>query len=419
MTLGWDGGAGASRPRGDGAGTNSGRGGGTVYAVDACRTPVGKIKGALATLRPDHLSADVIARLLARNQWLDPARIDDVYWGAANQAGEDNRNVARMAALLAGLPVEVPGATVNRLCGSGMEAIACAARAIAAGEAEVCLAGGAESMTRAPFVLPRAEGPFPREAGVADTRLGWRLVSPRMAEMYPPISLGETAENVADRYQVTRERQDEFALRSHQRAAAARNAGRFAAEIVPVTTPAGEVIADEGIRDDVTLAELASKRPAFRRDGTVTGGNSSPLNDGAAVVLLVSERMLSGGAPDPMARYAGAAAAGVHPDYMGIGPVPAMGKVLARAGWQTDALDLVEVNEAFAAQAVAVADELKLDPDRLNVNGGAIAIGHPLGCSGARITTTLLHELRRRGARRAAATMCIGVGQGIATLWEN
>jgi acetyl-CoA acyltransferase len=409
--------------RGGGAGTNFGRGGGAgtinVYAVDACRTPVGKIKGALAAVRPDHLSADVITALLARNDWLDPARIDDVYWGAANQAGEDNRNVARMAALLAGLPVEIPGATVNRLCGSGMEAIACAARAIAAGEAEVCVAGGAESMTRAPFVLPRAEGPFPREAGVADTRLGWRLVSPRMAEMYPPVSLGETAENVAERYQVTRERQDEFALRSHQRAATARDGGRFAGEIVPVATPAGEVTADEGIRNDLTMAELAAKRPAFRRDGTVTGGNSSPLNDGAAAVLLVSERMLSGGAPDPMARYAGTAAAGVHPDYMGIGPVPAMGKVLARAGWQVDALDLVEVNEAFAAQAVAVADELKLDPDRLNVNGGAIAIGHPLGCSGARITTTLLHELRRRGATRAAATMCIGVGQGVAALWES
>ena len=390
-----------------------------VYAVDACRTPVGKIKGMLATVRPDHLSADVIAALLARNPWLDPARIDDVYWGAANQAGEDNRNVARMAALLAGLPVEIPGATVNRLCGSGMEAIACAARAIAAGEADVCLAGGAESMTRAPFVLPRAEGPFPREAGLADTRLGWRLVSPRMAEMFPPVSLGETAENVAERYHVTRERQDEFALRSHQRAAAARDGGRFAAEVVPVTTPAGEVAADEGIRDDLTLAELAAKRPAFRRDGTVTGGNSSPLNDGAAVLLLVSERALPADAPAPMARYAGAAAAGVHPDYMGIGPVPAMGKVLPRAGWQAEGLDLIEVNEAFAAQAVAVADELKLDPDRLNVNGGAIAIGHPLGCSGARITTTLLHELRRRGASRGAASMCIGVGQGIASLWET
>ncbi len=389
-----------------------------VYAVDACRTPVGKIKGALSSVRPDHLSADVIAALLARNPWLYPARIDDVYWGAANQAGEDNRNVARMAVLLAGLPVEVPGATVNRLCGSGMEAIASAARAIAAGEADVCLAGGAESMTRAPFVLPRAESPFPREAGVADTRLGWRLVSPRMAEMYPPISLGETAENVAERYQVTRERQDEFALRSHQRAARARDEGRFASQIVPVTTPAGEVTADEGIRADLTMAELASKRPAFRRDGTVTGGNSSPLNDGAAVLLLVSERVLADEDAAPLGRYVSTAAAGVHPDYMGIGPVPAMGKVAARAGWQPDELDLIEVNEAFAAQAVAVSDELKIDPDRLNVNGGAIAIGHPLGCSGARITTTLLHELRRRGAGRGAATMCIGVGQGIATLWE-
>jgi len=389
-----------------------------VYAVDACRTPVGKIKGALSSVRPDHLSADVIAALLARNPWLDPARIDDVYWGAANQAGEDNRNVARMAVLLAGLPVEIPGATVNRLCGSGMEAIASAARAIATGEADVCLAGGAESMTRAPFVLPRAEGPFPREAGVADTRLGWRLVSPRMAEMYPPISLGETAENVAERYQVTRQRQDEFALRSHQRAARATDEGRFASQIVLVTTPAGEVSADEGIRADLTMAELAGKRPAFRRDGTVTGGNSSPLNDGAAVLLLVSERVLAGGDAAPLGRYVSTAAAGVHPDYMGIGPVPAMGKVTARTGWQLDELDLVEVNEAFAAQAVAVSDELKIDPDRLNVNGGAIAIGHPLGCSGARITTTLLHELRRRGARRGAATMCIGVGQGIATLWE-
>jgi len=390
-----------------------------VYAVDACRTPVGKIKGALSSVRPDHLSADVIAALLARNPWLDPAGIDDVYWGAANQAGEDNRNVARMAVLLAGLPVEVPGATVNRLCGSGMEAIAGAARAIAAGEADVCLAGGAESMTRAPFVLPRAESPFPREAGVADTRLGWRLVSPRMAEMYPPISLGETAENVAERYQVTRERQDEFALRSHQRAAQATAEGRFASQLVPVSTPAGEVVADEGIRADLTLAELASKRPAFRRDGTVTGGNSSPLNDGAAVLLLASEQVLAREGLTPLGRYVSTAAAGVHPDYMGIGPVPAMGKVTGRAGWQLDDLDLIEVNEAFAAQAVAVSDELKLDPDRLNVNGGAIAIGHPLGCSGARITTTLLHELRRRGASRGAATMCIGVGQGIATLWES
>jgi acetyl-CoA acyltransferase len=389
-----------------------------VFAVDACRTPVGKIKGALSAVRPDHLTADVLSALLARSPWLDPARIDDVYWGAANQAGEDNRNVARMGVLLAGLPVEVPGATVNRLCGSSLEAIASAARAIASGEADIVLAGGAESMTRAPFVLPRSPDPFPREAGVADTRLGWRLVSPRMQELYPPITLGETAENVAERYGVSRERQDEFALRSHQRAAAAWSAGQFAGEIVPVATPGGEVSQDEGIRPELTLADLAAKRPAFRAGGTVTGGNSSPLNDGAAGLLLVSEKVLSAAGAAPLARYVGTAAAGVHPDYMGIGPVPAMGKVLIRAGWQLDSLDLIELNEAFAAQAVAVSDELKLDPDRVNVNGGAIAIGHPLGCSGARITTTLLHEFRRRGVSRAAATMCIGVGQGIATLWQ-
>ncbi len=389
-----------------------------VFAVDACRTPVGKIKGALSAARPDHLTADVLSALLARSPWLDPARIDDVYWGAANQAGEDNRNVARMGVLLAGLPVEVPGATVNRLCGSGLEAIASAARAIACGEADIMLAGGVESMTRAPFVLPRAADPFPREAGVADTRLGWRLVSPRMQELYPPITLGETAENVADRYGISRERQDEFALRSHQRAAAARASGQFTDEIVPVATPGGEISQDEGIRPELTLADLAAKRPAFRAGGTVTGGNSSPLNDGAAGLLLVSEKILSATDAAPLARYAGTAAAGVHPDFMGIGPVPAMGKVLARTGWPLDSLDLIEVNEAFAAQAVAVSDELKLDPDLVNVNGGAIAIGHPLGCSGARITTTLLHEFRRRGAVRAAATMCIGVGQGIATLWS-
>jgi acetyl-CoA acetyltransferase family protein len=389
-----------------------------VFAVDACRTPIGKIKGALAGVRPDHLTADVIIALMARNQWLDPRTIDDVYWGAANQAGEDNRNVARMGVLLAGLPVEVPGATVNRLCGSGMEAIASAARAIAAGEADICLAGGTESMTRAPFVLPRSAEPFPRDAGLADTRLGWRLVSPRMAELYPPVSLGETAENVADRYGVDRSAQDEFALRSHQRAAAARDGGRFDAEIVPVQTPSGAVTADEGIRAELTGAELAAKRPAFRPDGTVTGGNSSPLNDGAAGLLLMSQRALTAVGAEPLARYEGTAAAGVHPDYMGIGPVPAVTKALRRSGWQLDELALVEVNEAFAAQAVAVIEQLKLDKDLVNVNGGAIAIGHPLGCSGARITTTLLHELRRRGGGRAAATMCIGVGQGIASLWE-
>jgi len=388
----------------------------SVFVVDACRTPIGKIKGGLAQIRPDHLAAGVITSLAQRNQALDVSQIDDVYWGAANQAGEDNRNVARMAILLAGLPVEIPGATVNRLCGSGMEAVTDAARAIAAGEADICLAGGSESMTRAPFVLARTADPFPRALDLADTRLGWRLVSPLMQELYPPITLGETAENVAESYGVTRERQDEWALRSHRLAAAARDAGRFDAEIVPVE--GADLASDECINPAITAEQLSAKRPAFRKGGTVTGGNSSPLNDGAAALLLMSEDAVRRTGVTPLARYAGASAAGVHPDYMGIGPVPAMNRVLTRAGWDLGRLDLLEINEAFAAQSVAVVDELKADSDRVNVNGGAIAIGHPLGCSGARIITTLLHEMRRRGARRGAAAMCIGVGQGIASLWE-
>jgi len=390
----------------------------SVFVVDACRTPIGKVKGALAQVRPDHLAADVIKALTGRNPALDVAAIDDVYWGAANQAGEDNRNVARMAVLLAGLPVEIPGATVNRLCGSGMEAVSDAARAIAAGEADICLAGGSESMTRAPFVVARSADPFPRALDLADTRLGWRLVSPRMQELYPPITLGETAENVADKYGITRERQDEWALRSHRLAADARDAGRFNAEIVEISTERAVVRHDEGINASLTAGELAAKKPAFRKGGTVTGGNSSPLNDGAAALLLMSEDAVRRAGVTPLARYAGSAAAGVHPDYMGIGPVPAMHKALGRAGWRLDDVGLLEVNEAFAAQSVAVIDELKADPALVNVNGGAIAIGHPLGCSGARIITTLLHEMRRRGTARGAATMCIGVGQGIASLWE-
>jgi len=384
----------------------------------ACRTPIGKVKGSLAEVRPDHLAAGILKALLARNPAVDPNAIDDVYWGAANQAGEDNRNVARMAVLLAGLPVQIPGATVNRLCGSGMEAVSDAARAIAAGDADICVAGGTESMTRAPFVIARTADPYPRSLDLVDTRLGWRLVSPRMQEMYPPISLGETAENVADKYGITRERQDEWALRSHHRAAAARDAGRFDVEIVPVATSKGEVTTDEGIQAGLTLDELARRKPAFRKGGSVTGGNSSPLNDGAAALLLMSAEAVERTGVTPIARYAGSAAAGVHPDYMGIGPVPATNRALARAGWRTEDLDLIEVNEAFAAQSVAVVDELKLDPEKVNVNGGAIAIGHPLGCSGARIVTTLLHEMRRRGAAKGAASMCIGVGQGITTLWE-
>jgi acetyl-CoA acyltransferase len=389
-----------------------------VFVVDACRTPIGKVKGVLAEVRPDHLAADVIKALIARNPALDVATIDDVYWGAANQAGEDNRNVARMAVLLAGLPVEIPGATVNRLCGSGMEAVADAARVIAAGEADVCLAGGSESMTRAPFVLARTADPFPRALDLVDTRLGWRLVSDRMKDMYPPITLGETAENVAEKYGVTRQRQDEWALRSHRLAAAARDEGRFDTQLVPVTTKRGQITADEGINGGITAEELAARPPAFRQGGTVTGGNSSPLNDGAAVLLLMSAEAVRRTGATPLARYAGAGTAGVHPDYMGIGPVPAMRRALNRTGWRLEDLDLLEVNEAFAAQSLAVVDELGCDPDRVNVNGGAIAIGHPLGCSGARIVTTLLYEGNRRGAARGAATMCIGVGQGIASLWE-
>jgi len=387
----------------------------SVFAVDACRTPIGKVKGALAQVRPDHLAADVITALIGRNPGLDVAAIDDVYWGAANQAGEDNRNVARMAVLLAGLPVEIPGATVNRLCGSGMEAVCDAARAIAAGEADICLAGGSESMTRAPFVLARSADPFPRALDLADTRLGWRLVSPRMQELYPPVTLGETAENVADRYGITRERQDQWALRSHQLAAAARDAGRFDGEIVPVTERPG-FRHDEGINGALTAGELAAKRPAFRKGGTVTGGNSSPLNDGAAALLLMSADAVRRAGLTPLARYAGAAAAGVHPDYMGIGPVPAVHKALGRAGWRLDEVDLIEINEAFAAQAVAVMDELKADPGLVNVNGGAIAIGHPIGASGARLAVHLCYELARRGGGLGAVGLCGGGGQGEALL---
>ncbi|MGQ0843824.1 MAG: thiolase family protein [Sporichthyaceae bacterium] len=390
-----------------------------VYVVDACRTPIGKVKGALAGVRPDHLSATVLSALLARVPNLDPATIDDVYWGAANQAGEDNRNVARMAALLADLPVEIPGATVNRLCGSGMEAITAGARAIAAGDADVIVAGGTESMTRAPFVMPRTDEAFPRGVEIVDTRLGWRLISPWMRARYNTLSMGETAENVADRYGITRERQDAFALRSHRNAAAAWAAGRFADEVVAVDLPEGALSVDESVKVDLTLDQLESRKAAFRKEGSVTAGNSSPLNDGSAALLLVSEAALGRLGLEPLGRWVTGASAGVHPDYMGIGPVPATRKVLERAGWSIDDLDLIEANEAFAAQALAVVDELKADPDRVNVNGGAIAIGHPLGCSGVRIVTTLLHELRRRGGGRGAATMCVGVGQGIASLWES
>lgn len=388
-----------------------------VYIVDACRTPVGRVNGALAGVRPDDLAATVIRALLRRSPALDPERIDDVYWGAANQAGEDNRNLARMGVLLAGLPVSVPGATTNRLCGSGLEAVSAAARAIAAGEADVCLAGGAESMTRAPFVIPRPERAFPRQLPTFDSRLGWRMVNPAMEERYPPISLGETAERVAAQYGIDRERQDRFALQSHQRAAAATDAGRFGDELETVAGVA--LVADESIKRDLTYEQLESMEPAFLAGGSVTGGNSSPLNDGAAGLVLMSGRSVEETGVEPLARYVATATAGVHPDVMGIGPVPATRKVLDRAGRTVEDLDLIELNEAFASQSLAVIDRLGFDPALVNVNGGAIALGHPLGCSGAKILTTLVHEMRRRSVLCGLATMCIGVGQGIAMLIER
>jgi acetyl-CoA acyltransferase len=391
-----------------------------VYFAAARRTPTGRLKGALSSVRPDDLAATVVRGLLDTVPQLDPARIDDVYWGAANQAGEDNRNVARMAVLLAGLPDSVPGATLNRLCASGLEAVTTGARAIASGEADIVLAGGSEAMSRAPFVIARADQPFPNAMTAFDTRLGWRLVNPRMKELHGLLSMGETAEEVAARYRVTRERMDAFALASHQKAAAARKEGLFDAEIVPVTRPDGEVItADETIREDTTLEKLAALKPVFKKDGLVTAGNSSPMNDGAAGVLLVGEEALRELDLEPLARWVAGASAGVHPDVMGIGPVPATRRVLARTGRRLAELDTAEFNEAFAAQALACVDQLGIDPAIVNPQGGAIALGHPLGGSGARILTTLLHRMARTGARRGLATMCVGVGQGTAVLVDR
>ena len=392
--------------------------------VDALRTPIGRYAGVLSGVRPDDLAAHVIRAAVVRGQ-LEPARVDEVYMGATNGAGEDNRNVARMAALLAGLPVEVPGVTVNRLCASGLEAVVQGSRQIRLGEAELVLAGGVESMSRAPLVMPKPERGYPRgNVELADTTIGWRFVNPRMAERHSTESMGETAENVAERYGVSREDQDAFALESHRRAVAATEAGRFDDEIVTVEVPQpkGEpltVHTDEGPRPDTTLERLAGLRPVFREGGSVTAGNSSQLNDGAACVTLTSGERARELGLEPLARIVSSGAAGVDPGYMGVGPVPATRKALARAGLEPSDIDLVELNEAFAAQVLASMRELGLDHERLNVNGGAIAIGHPLGCSGARLIGTLAHELRRRGARYGLATMCIGVGQGLAVVIEN
>jgi 3-oxoadipyl-CoA thiolase len=394
--------------------------------IDAIRTPVGALGGILSSVRPDDMAAHVIKAILERNQ-IDPALIEEVFMGCANQAGEDNRNVARMAALLAGLPVEVGGVTVNRLCASGLNAINMAARAIKAGEGDVYIAGGVESMSRAPYSLPKAEAGFSFGNLTAyDTALGWRYPNPKMKEMYGTDSMGETAENIAaERPHLTREKQDEFAVRSHQRAIVAIDSGRFAQEIVPVSIPqkkgdAKLVDTDERPRRDTTMESLAKLKPAFKKEGgTVTAGNSSGLNDGASALLIMSAEKAKSLNLKPLARIVTSAAAGVPPRVMGIGPVPATRKALERAGLKISDIGLMELNEAFAVQSLAVIEDLGIDPELVNVNGGAIAIGHPLGCSGARLMTTLVHEMKNRGdVKYGVATLCVGVGQGEATVIE-
>jgi 3-oxoadipyl-CoA thiolase len=391
--------------------------------ISAVRTPIGRYAGSLKDVRPDDLAALIIAEAVRRAN-IDAESIEDVVLGCANQAGEDNRNVARMALLLAGLPSHVAGQTVNRLCGSGLQAVNSAAQAIQTGMGDTFVAGGVESMTRAPFVLGKADAAFSRSMNMHDTTLGWRFINPKLSVMHHPYSMGETAENVAEKYGVSRADQDAFALRSQQRAVAAQQSGRFDAEIVPVTIPqkkgeATVISVDEHPRADTTLEKLAALKPAFRKDGSVTAGNAAGINDGAAALVMMSQSRALKLGLRPRARIIASAVAGVDPAYMGLGPIPATRKVLHRAGLSISAMDIIELNEAFAAQSLQCARELEIDEEKLNVNGGAIALGHPLGCSGARIVVTLLHELERRGGRYGLATMCIGVGQGIATIIER
>jgi 3-oxoadipyl-CoA thiolase len=393
-----------------------------VYVIDCLRTPIGKYGGALASVRPDDLLAHVIKALLQRNQRVQPETIEDVIAGAANQSGEDNRNVARMAALLAGLPVSVAGVTVNRLCASGLQAVMDAARAIACGEGDLYIACGVESMSRSPFVLPKQTEPFGRKTELYDTTLGWRFINPRLAELYHPHSMGETAENVARQWNISRHAQDEFAWQSQERYFAAQAAGKWADERVFVDTMKGKqpvVVQEDEHPRKTSLEQLAQLKPAFVKDGTVTAGNSSGINDGAAAMLLASEEAVKKYGLTPMAMIAGMAVAGVDPAVMGIGPVPATRKALQRAGLVVEDLGLIELNEAFASQSIACIHELGLDIQKVNVNGGAIALGHPLGCSGVRISTTLLHEMKRSHTRFGLATMCVGVGQGAAVIYER
>jgi len=395
-----------------------------TFIIDALRTPMGRFAGALAHVRPDDLAAHAIASLVDRTG-VPGDRVDDVVWGAANQAGEDNRNVARMALLLAGLPVDVPGVTVNRLCGSGLEAVNSGSREIRADEAEIVIAGGSESMTRAPFVMAKSSTAFDRNPHIYDTSIGWRFVNPKMKKRYGTHAMGATAEINRRDYGISREEQDLFAVQSHQRAIQARDSGRFDDELVSIEVPTGTrggtvvIDRDEPPRPDTTVEKLATLKPAFEDGGTVTAGNASSLNDGAAALLLASEAAVREHDWTPKARIVTSAVAGVEPQRMGIGPVFATRKALKRAGLGLEDIDLVELNEAFAAQSLACIKELELDHAKVNVNGGAIALGHPLGCSGARILTTLVHEMVRRHVRYGLATMCIGVGQGIATIVER
>ncbi len=394
----------------------------TAYIIDAVRTPIGKYGGALASVRPDDLLAVVIKALVERNPSIDVNAIEDVIAGAANQAGEDNRDVARMSLLLAGLPVTVGGSTVNRLCASGLEAIMQASRAIMCGDGELFIAGGVESMTRAPFVIGKAETAFGRGQEMHDTTMGWRFINKKLSALYHPYAMGETAENVAERYNVSREEQDAFAAKTQEKYAAAAAAGKFADEIVSVVIEGKKGSTTFSVDEHPRLStpeQLAGLKPAFKKDGSVTAGNSSGINDGAAALLIASEAAVQKFGLKPLAKVKAMAVAGVDPAIMGIGPVPASRKAMARAGIQAADLDLIELNEAFAAQAIPCMRELGLDENKINVNGGAIALGHPLGCSGARISTTLLHEMKRRGGKYGLATMCIGVGQGSAIIYEG
>ncbi|MBI3717245.1 MAG: acetyl-CoA C-acyltransferase [Sphingobacteriales bacterium] len=395
----------------------------TVYVIDAVRTPIGRYGGALCNVRPDDLLANIIKALLQRNASVDVNAIEEVIAGAANQSGEDNRNVARMAALLAGLPVTVAGVTVNRLCASGLQAIMDAAKGIMCNQGELFIAGGTESMTRAPFVLPKSTSAYQRVNEMFDTTLGWRMLNKKLAEQYYPYSMGETAENVAKQWNISREEQDAFALASQQKYFTALEAGRWNNEIVAVETESAKgdkvlVSADEHPRQ-TSLEKLAALKPAFAKDGTVTAGNSSGINDGTAAMLLASEEAVKKYNLKPIVKIVSMAVAGVDPSIMGIGPVPATQKALQRAGLTVEDLDLVELNEAFASQSLACIKDLGLDAAKVNVNGGAIALGHPLGCSGVRISTTLLHEMKRRNAKYGLATMCVGVGQGAAVIFQN